>query len=149
MYAYETQAKVEVRVARIFNTFGPRMHPNDGRVVSNFIIQALQGNSLYVYGNGEQTRSFQYVEDLVAGLMALMESDYSKPVNIGNPEEFTIKEFATMIQQQVNKASPIEVCVYTFLSLSNSAESEMHRGSCANSHSYVHMDSKTWLHIHS
>lgn len=108
MYAYESQENVEVRVARIFNTFGPRMHPNDGRVVSNFIIQALQKNPLYVYGNGLQTRSFQYVDDLVAGLMALMESDYSKPVNIGNPEEYTIKDFATMIQQQVNPDSPIE-----------------------------------------
>ena len=92
MYAYEEQNKVEVRVARIFNTFGPRMHPNDGRVVSNFIIQALQGKTITIYGNGEQTRSFQYVSDLVAGLQALMNSDYSQPVNIGNPQEFSIKE---------------------------------------------------------
>ena len=92
MYAYEEQNKVEVRVARIFNTFGPRMHPNDGRVVSNFIIQALQGKTITIYGNGEQTRSFQYVSDLVAGLQALMNGDYSQPVNIGNPQEFSIKE---------------------------------------------------------
>ena len=72
MYAYQKQSKVDVRVARIFNTFGPRMHPNDGRVVSNFIIQALQNKDITIYGNGEQTRSFQYVSDLVEGLIRLM-----------------------------------------------------------------------------
>jgi UDP-glucuronate decarboxylase len=91
MYAYESQAHVEVRVARIFNTFGPRMHPNDGRVVSNFIIQALQGKDITIYGNGEQTRSFQYVSDLVEGLIRLMNGNYSQPVNLGNPEEFKVK----------------------------------------------------------
>jgi len=91
MYAYESQAAVEVRVARIFNTFGPRMHPNDGRVVSNFIIQALQGKDITIYGNGKQTRSFQYVDDLVEGLMRLMNGNYSLPVNLGNPEEYTVK----------------------------------------------------------
>jgi UDP-glucuronate decarboxylase len=87
MYAYEKQSGVEVRVARIFNTFGPRMHPNDGRVVSNFIIQALQGKDITIYGQGEQTRSFQFVDDLVDGLMKLMNGGYSQPVNIGNPQE--------------------------------------------------------------
>jgi hypothetical protein len=90
-YAYETQLNVEVRVARIFNTFGPRMHPNDGRVVSNFIIQALQGKDITIYGNGEQTRSFQYVDDLVEGLIRLMNGNYSQPVNLGNPDEYTVK----------------------------------------------------------
>ena len=82
---------MNVRVARIFNTFGPRMHPNDGRVVSNFIIQALQGKDITIYGDGAQTRSFQYVADLVAGLLALMNSDYDLPVNLGNPDEYTVK----------------------------------------------------------
>lgn len=83
MYAYQKQSGVEVRVARIFNTFGPRMHPNDGRVVSNFIIQALQGKDLTIYGTGSQTRSFQYVDDLVSGLVLLMNGGYDQPVNIG------------------------------------------------------------------
>eukprot|EP00056_Hartaetosiga_gracilis_P016258 m.4480 g.4480 ORF g.4480 m.4480 type:complete len:453 (+) comp3899_c0_seq1:198-1556(+) len=100
-YAYEKQSGVEVRVARIFNTFGPRMHIGDGRVVSNFIIQAIKGEDLTVYGDGEQTRSFQYVSDLVAGLIALMNSDYSQPVNIGNPDEYTILEFAKNIRNEV------------------------------------------------
>eukprot|EP00121_Abeoforma_whisleri_P003922 Awhi_evm1s3535 len=89
-FAYKKQTGVDIRVARIFNTFGPRMHPDDGRVVSNFIIQSLKGEDLTIYGNGEQTRSFQYVEDLVDGLMALMNGNYSYPVNLGNPTETSI-----------------------------------------------------------
>lgn len=85
------QEGVSVRVARIFNTFGPRMHMNDGRVVSNFILQALQNESITIYGSGKQTRSFQYVSDLVDGLVALMASNYTLPVNIGNPVEHTIE----------------------------------------------------------
>jgi hypothetical protein len=100
-YSYHREEGVEVRVARIFNTFGPRMHPNDGRVVSNFIIQSLMGNDLTVYGPGQQTRSFQYVGDLVTGLIKLMNCDYSSPVNIGNPEEYTIIDFATKIQKLI------------------------------------------------
>ncbi|XP_043287819.1 UDP-glucuronic acid decarboxylase 1 isoform X2 [Venturia canescens] len=91
-YAYMRQDGVQVRVARIFNTFGPRMHMNDGRVVSNFILQALQNDSITIYGNGQQTRSFQYVSDLVDGLVALMASNYTMPINIGNPVEHTIEE---------------------------------------------------------
>ncbi|BFZ00511.1 hypothetical protein BsWGS_03550 [Bradybaena similaris] len=106
-YAYEKQENVEVRVARIFNTFGPRMHMNDGRVVSNFILQALQNESITVYGEGDQTRSFQYVSDLVDGLMALMNANYSQPVNIGNPEEHTIMEFARIIHSLVGGKSQI------------------------------------------
>lgn len=90
-YAYMRQEGVSVRVARIFNTFGPRMHMNDGRVVSNFILQALQNESITIYGSGKQTRSFQYVSDLVDGLVALMASNYTLPVNIGNPVEHTIE----------------------------------------------------------
>lgn len=90
-YAYKKQSNVEIRVARIFNTFGPRMHPNDGRVVSNFIIQALQGKDITIYGDGSQTRSFQYVDDLVEGLIRLMNGNYSLPVNLGNPDEYTVK----------------------------------------------------------
>lgn len=100
-YAYQQQEKVDIRVARIFNTFGPRMHMNDGRVVSNFILQALQNQPLTVYGNGTQTRSFQYVSDLVDGLMDLMNSNYSRPVNLGNPEEHTIMKFAKIIRKLV------------------------------------------------
>ena len=93
MYAYQRQGGVEVRVARIFNTFGRRMHPNDGRVVSNFIIQALQNKDITLYGDGSQTRSFQFVDDLVDGLHALMNSNYSLPVNLGNPDEYTVGDF--------------------------------------------------------
>lgn len=108
MYAYKYQENVDVRVARIFNTFGPRMHPNDGRVVSNFIMQALQNKTITVYGKGDQTRSFQYVSDLVDGLIKLMNSDYDQPVNIGNPDEYSIKDFAIMIKELVGSASKIE-----------------------------------------
>ena len=97
----------QVRVARIFNTYGPRMHANDGRVVSNFVIQALEEKPLTIYGSGDQTRSFQYVSDLVNGLVALMNSDYSKPVNIGNPEEHSIATFATIIRDMVGGNSKI------------------------------------------
>eukprot|EP00596_Hydrurales_sp_CCMP1899_P007164 CAMPEP_0119039986 /NCGR_PEP_ID=MMETSP1177-20130426/9768_1 /TAXON_ID=2985 /ORGANISM="Ochromonas sp, Strain CCMP1899" /LENGTH=405 /DNA_ID=CAMNT_0007004577 /DNA_START=124 /DNA_END=1341 /DNA_ORIENTATION=- len=109
MYAYESQAKVEVRVARIFNTFGPRMHPNDGRVVSNFIIQALQGKDITIYGTGLQTRSFQYVDDLVEGLIRLMNGNYSQPVNIGNPDEYTVKDFANMVKDITKSNATIQI----------------------------------------
>eukprot|EP01084_Bolivina_argentea_P226962 383321_1 len=107
MYAYKTQSKVDIRVARIFNTFGPRMHPNDGRVVSNFIIQGLQGEPITIYGDGKQTRSFQYIDDLVDGLIRLMYNDYSEPVNLGNPMEFTILQFAEKIKKLTNSKSKI------------------------------------------
>lgn len=95
-FDYHRQHGLEIKVIRIFNTYGPRMHPNDGRVVSNFIVQALAGKPITIYGNGSQTRSFQYVDDLVAGMMALMESpaEVTGPMNIGNPVEFTIRELA-------------------------------------------------------
>ncbi|KAK6519686.1 UDP-glucuronic acid decarboxylase 1 [Arthrobotrys megalospora] len=102
-YSYARQDGVDVRVARIFNTFGPRMNWHDGRVVSNFIVQALKGDDITIYGDGSATRSFQYVHDLVDGLIALMESDYTDPVNLGNPEEYTIKQFADMIVELVNE----------------------------------------------
>lgn len=108
MYAYKSQEKVEVRVARIFNTFGPRMHPNDGRVVSNFIIQALQGKPMTIYGEGTQTRSFQFVDDLVDGLIKLMNGHYDGPVNLGNPEEYTIKAFAHKIHAMTKSNSTIK-----------------------------------------
>ncbi|XP_068086517.1 UDP-glucuronic acid decarboxylase 1 [Anabrus simplex] len=107
-YAYAKQEHVDVRVARIFNTYGPRMHMNDGRVVSNFILQALRNETITVYGHGKQTRSFQYVSDLVDGLIALMASNYSLPVNLGNPTEHTIEEFAVMIKELVGGPSKIE-----------------------------------------
>jgi UDP-glucuronate decarboxylase len=98
-FDYHRQHKLRIKVARIFNTYGPRMHPNDGRVVSNFIVQALSGKPITVYGEGRQTRSFCYVDDLIDGLVRLMNSDdaVTGPVNIGNPAEFTIKELAEKV----------------------------------------------------
>mmetsp|Transcript_12079 Transcript_12079/g.14977 ORF Transcript_12079/g.14977 Transcript_12079/m.14977 type:complete len:524 (+) Transcript_12079:11-1582(+) len=107
MYSYKNQNKVEVRIARIFNTFGPRMHPNDGRVVSNFIIQALQNKPLTIYGDGSQTRSFQYVSDLVEGLYKLMNGNYDSPVNLGNPDEYTVGNFAKYIKELTESKSEI------------------------------------------
>ncbi|WRT68473.1 uncharacterized protein IL334_005449 [Kwoniella shivajii] len=102
-YGYQRQDGVDVRVARIFNTFGPRMNPYDGRVVSNFIIQALKGQDMTVYGDGQQTRSFQYVHDLIDGLILLMNGDETRPTNIGSSHEFTIMEFAEAVRDIVEK----------------------------------------------
>ncbi|XP_018323718.1 UDP-glucuronic acid decarboxylase 1 [Agrilus planipennis] len=107
-YAYAKQENMSIRVARIFNTYGPRMHMNDGRVVSNFILQALQNDVITVYGSGEQTRSFQFISDLVDGLILLMNSNYTLPVNLGNPIEHTINEFATIIKELVGGRSTIQ-----------------------------------------
>jgi len=94
-FDYHRQNNVDIRVMRIFNTYGPRMHPNDGRVVSNFIVQALKGEDITIYGDGSQTRSFCYADDLIDGMMRLMNTDgLTGPVNIGNPGEFTIKQLA-------------------------------------------------------
>ena len=101
-FDYYRQNKVDVRVARIFNTYGPRMLENDGRVVSNFIVQALQGTPLTVYGDGSQTRSFCYVSNLVEGLIGLMNNEYIGPINLGNPDEYTILELAQTIQNMIN-----------------------------------------------
>jgi UDP-glucuronate decarboxylase len=108
MYSYRNQASsVDIRIARIFNTFGPRMHANDGRVVSNFIIQALQNKDITIYGKGKQTRSFQFVSDLVDGLHRLMNSKYDGPVNLGNPEEFTVGDFALHIKKMTKSSSKV------------------------------------------
>ena len=98
-FDYHRQHGIEIKVARIFNTYGPRMHPNDGRVVSNFIVQALKGEPITVYGDGSQTRSFCYVDDLIEGFIRLMASDQqiTGPVNLGNPGEFTIRQLASQI----------------------------------------------------
>ncbi|MEY4066141.1 MAG: hypothetical protein RIR26_2349 [Pseudomonadota bacterium] len=101
-FIYREQHGLEVRTARIFNTYGPRMSPSDGRVLTNFISQALQGESLTIYGDGQQTRSFCYVDDLVRGLRLLMESDVAVPVNLGSQFEFTIKEMAEKVIQWIN-----------------------------------------------
>lgn len=106
--AYAQAYGVETRIVRIFNTYGPRMAPDDGRVVSNFIVQALRGVPLTVYGDGGQTRSFQYVDDLIEGLVRLMTSTYRGPVNIGNPSEYTVLELARLIQELTATAAPIE-----------------------------------------
>lgn len=109
IYAYHKQDNVQVRVARIFNTYGPRMHMYDGRVVSNFIIQALLGKPLTVFSPGNQTRSFMYVSDLVDGLVALMNSNYSLPVNLGNPDEHTILEFAEIVRQEIGGVTRVNL----------------------------------------
>jgi UDP-glucuronate decarboxylase len=98
-FDYQRQYDVDIKVIRIFNTYGPNMHPDDGRVVSNFIVQALKGEDITIYGDGSQTRSFQYVDDLVEGMIRLMNSrdGFTGPVNVGNPNEFTIKELAQMV----------------------------------------------------
>ncbi|CAF4029842.1 unnamed protein product, partial [Rotaria magnacalcarata] len=106
-YAYAKQEGISIRIARIFNTYGPRMHMNDGRVVSNFILQALQNEPITVYGHGKQTRSFQYVSDLVDGLISLMNSNYSMPMNLGNPDEYTIEQFAFKIKDLVGSNAPV------------------------------------------
>jgi len=106
---YHKQNNVRIKIIRIFNTYGPRMHPNDGRVVSNFIVQALQGKDITIYGDGQQTRSFQYVDDLVEGMIRMMASreNFTGPVNIGNPNEFTIKQLAELVIQLTNSKSKI------------------------------------------
>jgi UDP-glucuronate decarboxylase len=106
-FEYYREHKVDIRVARIFNTYGPRMQEQDGRVVSNFIVQALQGQPLTVYGDGSQTRSFCYVSDLVEGLIRLMNGDYIGPVNLGNPGEYTILELAQKIQARINPSAEL------------------------------------------
>lgn len=108
MFAYHRQNGVDIRVVRIFNTYGPRMLENDGRVVSNFIVQALRGQDMTVYGDGSQTRSFCYVDDLVDGLVKMMDSESSVgPVNLGNPGEFTVLELATMVKKLTGSSSNI------------------------------------------
>ena len=109
-FDYRRQHKLGIKVARIFNTYGPRMHPRDGRVVSNFIVQALQNQDITVYGDGTQTRSFCYVDDLVEGLMRLMGTpdDVTGPVNLGNPNEFTIKQLAVSVIELTNSSSRIK-----------------------------------------
>jgi UDP-glucuronate decarboxylase len=101
-FDYQRMHGVEIRVVRIFNTYGPRMLPDDGRVVSNFIVQALRGEPLTLYGDGSQTRSFCYVDDLVEGLIRLMNGSHSGPINIGNPGEFTIRQLAELVRAKIN-----------------------------------------------
>ena len=101
-FDYKRMHQTEIRVMRIFNTYGPRMLPDDGRVVSNFIVQALRGEPLTIYGEGLQTRSFCYVDDLIEGMIRLMNSDQTGPINIGNPVEFTIRELADAIREQID-----------------------------------------------
>jgi UDP-glucuronate decarboxylase len=108
-FDYHRQHRLRIKVARIFNTYGPRMHPGDGRVVSNFIVQALRNEDITVYGDGDQTRSFCYVDDLVDGLIRLMETgdDVVGPVNLGNPSEFTIRQLAEQVIEITGSASKI------------------------------------------
>ena len=108
-FDYYRQHKLEIKVARIFNTYGPRMHPNDGRVVSNFIVQALKGEEITIYGTGQQTRSFCYVDDLIDGFVRMMNSpsDFTGPLNLGNPFEFTMLELAEMILRLTGSKSKL------------------------------------------
>ncbi len=108
-FDYYRQHKLKIKVMRIFNTYGPRMHPNDGRVVSNFIMQALHNKDITIYGDGAQTRSFCYGDDLIEGMIRLMNSrdDFTGPVNIGNPGEFTIKQLAEMVIRLTNSKSKL------------------------------------------
>jgi UDP-glucuronate decarboxylase len=108
-FDYHRQHGVDIKVVRIFNTYGPRMHPNDGRVVSNFIVQALRGDDITIFGDGKQTRSFQYVDDLIEGFLRLMETEkgFTGPVNMGNPGEFTMLELAQKVIQLTGSRSQI------------------------------------------
>jgi len=108
-FDYHRQHGLKIKVARLFNTYGPRMHPHDGRVVSNFVVSALTGTPLTVYGEGQQTRSFQYIDDLIEGLLALMRSDddVTGPMNLGNPGEFTIAELAELVIEQTGATGGI------------------------------------------
>lgn len=105
--AYHTHHGLDTRIARIFNTYGPRMRPSDGRVVSNFIVQALKGQDLTIYGDGSQTRSFTFVEDEIRGFLALLDSNIHDPVNVGNPNEFTISELAEMVTDLIDNGSKV------------------------------------------
>jgi UDP-glucuronate decarboxylase len=109
-FDYHRQHGLDIKVARIFNTYGPRMHPNDGRVVSNFIVQALQGNPITIFGEGQQTRSFCYVDDLVEGFLRFMETDagFTGPMNLGNPGEFTIRQLAEKVIELTGSKSTLE-----------------------------------------
>ena len=108
-FDYHRQHKVKIKVARIFNTYGPRMHPNDGRVVSNFIVQSLAGESITIYGDGSQTRSFCFVDDLIDGFIRFMDSpdEITGPINLGNPDEFTIRELAELVLDQAGGESEL------------------------------------------
>jgi len=108
-FDYHRQHRLDIKVVRIFNTYGPRMHPNDGRVVSNFIVQALRGEDITLYGDGSQTRSFCYVDDLIDAMVRMMdtEADFTGPVNIGNPTEFTIRELAELVVRLVGGRSQL------------------------------------------
>jgi UDP-glucuronate decarboxylase len=110
-FDYRQQHGLDVKVARIFNTYGPRMHPNDGRVVSNFIVQALNGSPITIYGDGQQTRSFCFVSDLVEGLLKLMDSPRGTtgPINLGNPAECTMHELASLVRQKTGSPSTVEL----------------------------------------
>lgn len=111
-FDYHRHHNVKIKIARIFNTYGPRMHPNDGRVVSNFIVQALQNKPITLYGSGTQTRSFCYASDLIEGLISLMEAptSFPGPINLGNPEEFTMFELAEQILKLTNSSSELLFC---------------------------------------
>jgi UDP-glucuronate decarboxylase len=106
-FDYQRMHGTEIRVMRIFNTYGPRMLPDDGRVVSNFIVQALKGEPLTLYGDGSQTRSFCYADDLIEGMIRLMNGNHTGPINIGNPGEFTIRQLAELVRDRIDPSLPL------------------------------------------
>ena len=126
-FDYYREHGIEIRVARIFNTYGPKMSLDDGRVVSNFLAQALRGTPMTIYGDGKQTRSFQYISDLVAGLVALMDGDHTGPINIGNPGEFTMLELAEMIKEVVAPQLPPSVPAPTIVFKENTSDDPQKR----------------------
>lgn len=107
MMEYHRNESVDIRIARIFNTYGPRLNKNDGRVISNFIVAALKNDPITIYGEGNQTRSFCYVDDQVRGLIKLMNSNYNLPINIGNPHEITIQQAATLIKNLIPESTSV------------------------------------------
>lgn len=115
-FDYWRQHKVDIKVVRIFNTYGPRMHPNDGRVVSNFIVQALQGDPITLYGDGEQTRSFCYVDDMIDGILSMMHTsvDFTGPINLGNPVESSMRELAERVLSLTGSRSKLVFCPLPF-----------------------------------
>jgi UDP-glucuronate decarboxylase len=118
---YHLQNDVAIKIIRIFNTYGPNMNPNDGRVVSSFIVQALKGEAITIFGDGSQTRSFQYVDDLVEGMIRMMNSEpfFIGPVNLGNPNEFTMSELAKKVIELTGSNSKIILCLCLKMTLKN------------------------------
>ena len=142
---YHRQNNVRIKIVRIFNTYGPRMLPNDGRVVSNFLIQALKNDDITIYGTGEQTRSFQYIDDLVEGMIRMMNTgdDFIGPINLGNPNEFSMLQLAEKIIQKTGSKSKITFKPRTTIPNSVSLISDWHRKNWVGNRLFCWM--KVWI----